>query len=160
MSTYTPLLCREQHEGMSNSQGASAPDLATLIHISAPVLSSRLKKHFDTMHSCRLVRTPCSGLSHRSAVLCIHRRFHSCTRSDAQCHLKLNSGENQYDKLLLVLALNCFSLEIDTGAGAIHHLLKEVGALRENSRASVWSGSKKEKGKCDGCYCAVGEKRR
>lgn len=45
-------------------------------------------------------------------------------------HLKLNSEENQYDKLLLVLSLNCFSLEIDTGARAIHHRLREVGTLR------------------------------
>lgn len=59
-------------------------------------------------------------------------------------HLKLNSEENQYDKLLLVLSLNCFSLEIDTGARAIHHRLREVGTLRENSRASMWSQKKKE----------------
>jgi len=72
------------------------------------------------------------NLSHRSArkwiaFVCVflHVFIH------AQCHLKgekLNSEENQYDKLLLVLSLNCFSLEIDTETRAIHHRLREVGA--------------------------------
>lgn len=81
-------------------------------------------------------------------MLSIHLRSHSCIHSDAQCHLKgekLNSEENQYDKLLLVLSLNCFSLEIDTGARAIHHRLREVGAPRENIRPSVWSRKKRKK---------------
>lgn len=60
-------------------------------------------------------------------------------------HLKLNSEENRYDKLLLVLSLNCFSLEIDTGARAIHHRLREVGTPRENSRASMRSKTKKKR---------------
>lgn len=72
--------------------------------------------------------------------------FHSRIHSDTRCHLKPNS-ENQYDKLRLVLSLNCFSLEIDTGARAIHHSLREVGAPRENGRASVRAGKRKIKEK-------------
>lgn len=70
--------------------------------------------------------------------------LHSRIHSDTRCHLKPNSGENRYDKLRLVLSLNCFSLEIDTGAGAIHHSLREVGAPRENGRASVRSKEKRK----------------
>lgn len=77
-------------------------------------------------------------------ALCVHPRFHSRSHSDTRCHLKPNSEENQYDKLRLVLSLNCFSLEIDTGAGAIHHSLREVGAPRENGRASVRSMEKRK----------------
>lgn len=73
-------------------------------------------------------------------------RFHSRIHSDTRCHLKPNS-ENQYDKLRLVLSLNCFSLEIDTGARAIHHSLREVGAPRENGWASVRAGKRKIKEK-------------
>lgn len=79
-------------------------------------------------------------------VLCAPlRSFHSRIHTDTRCHLKPNS-ENRYDKLRLVLSLNCFSLEIDTGARAIHHSLREVGAPRENGSASVRSRkTKKEK---------------
>lgn len=93
----------------------------------------------------RLALTALSRLG--KGVLCVHPRLHSRIHSDTRCHLKLNSGENQYDKLRLVLSLNCFSLEIDTGARAIHHSLREVGAPRENGRASVRSrGEKNRKG--------------
>lgn len=103
-----------------------------------------LKKHFEGAQSCshKVKQGFKSNFSHCSALLCIHLCFHSCIHSDAQCHLKLNSEENQYDKLLLVLSLNCFTLEIDTGARAIHHRLREVGAPRENSWASMWSRKK------------------
>lgn len=119
----TPPLCIEQYECMYNSKGGFAPDLAVFIHISAPTSNSHLKSTLRRLSHAAVCETA-------QQVLCIHLCFHSCVHSDAQCHLKLNSEENQYDKLLLVLSLNCFSLEIDTGARAIHHRLREVGAPR------------------------------
>lgn len=110
---------------------------------SAPTLNSHLRSTLRGLSHASVGETGLqSNFSHCSAVLCINLCFHSCIHSDAQCHLKLNSEENQYDKLLLVLSLNCFTLEIDTGARAIHHRLREVGTPRENRRASMWSRKK------------------
>ena len=57
------------------------------------------------------------------------------------------------------MSLNCFSLEIDTGARAIHHRLREVGAPRENIRGlHVEQEEKKKRKKMQWVLvCEVGE---
>lgn len=101
---------------------------------------------FSRVIQAPLCRAMTAQLRPGQEVACVHLRFHSRIHSDTRCHLKPNS-ENRYDKLQLVLSLNCFSLEIDRGARAIHHSLSEVGAPRENGSASVWSRKKKKEKK-------------